>query len=103
MLEVQMGVNREEAEKLFTSQEVNKTYRRRLGSGTALRKLYEDAFSDRASSYDPTPSTSGASGEKLGLPPIPVEEATGEEHAEFMRVAIEAARNAAKQGSSKER
>eukprot|EP00928_Gymnodinium_smaydae_P023839 TRINITY_DN1950_c0_g2_i1.p1 TRINITY_DN1950_c0_g2~~TRINITY_DN1950_c0_g2_i1.p1 ORF type:complete len:414 (+),score=59.77 TRINITY_DN1950_c0_g2_i1:69-1310(+) len=99
MLEVHLGVLREEVETLFTCKQVNKTYRRRLGQGTALKKIYEDAFANVAPEHG-----NGADRFSPQLPSVHIEDGVSSEmHKSFMREAIQAARKAAKDGSSKER
>lgn len=97
MMEVHVGILQKEAEALFTSSHVNKTFRRRLGSGKTLRDMYREAFKQ--------PNVAVSEEQKLVKIPSfpessPVPQAKVEE---FMREAIQIARVAVKLGTSKER
>eukprot|EP00931_Biecheleriopsis_adriatica_P007226 TRINITY_DN108534_c0_g1_i1.p1 TRINITY_DN108534_c0_g1~~TRINITY_DN108534_c0_g1_i1.p1 ORF type:complete len:425 (-),score=80.71 TRINITY_DN108534_c0_g1_i1:89-1363(-) len=108
MMQVHVGLLKEEVEPLFTSSEVNKTYRRRLGSGTTVRDIYRDAFKERPQGDGVTVSPQDATADATSVPPAPLPackevEFDGEEHKAHMREAIAVARKAAKAGTSKER
>jgi len=113
MMEVHEGLLCEEVEPLFTSGEVNKTYRRRIGSGSAIREIYKDAFKDRpkavrglaTSKRTSSPPQEGAeSAPPSHLPEFEDDEdVLQEKHEAFMRETIQVVRKAARGGMSKER
>lgn len=101
MMEVHVGTLREEVESLFTNTSVNKTFRRKLGSGSALRDLYREAFKDRPLQSSPQ-DADNVDARPLRLPSFAEDVVAADRHDEFMREAINAARAAAKAGTSKE-
>lgn len=106
MMEVHVGILSEEVEPLFTNTNVNKTGRRKLGSGTALRDMYKDAFQDRPLLMKNAPQDAA---NHLDRPPAEMPSLSGdtavplEKKQEFMREAVRVATAAAKKGTSKER
>jgi len=99
MIEVHTGISRAEAEALFKGS-TNRNRLRRLDSGSGVfRKIYEDALGSRPSSG----TTVGGMQKPEKMPAIPVQEETDPRHEAFMRRAIDVARRAAKQGTSKQR
>jgi len=103
MMEVHVGLCREECENLFMDEQINKTYRRRKGG--ALSKAIEGAFQPRPSESSPAAGSPPLEFKLTGLPRMSVEEETKlmAMHESNMRRAVDAARNGARAGTSKER
>jgi guanine deaminase len=108
MMEVHVGILQDEVEDLFSNKQVNKTYRRKLGSGSSLKNMYEEAFRKRPVKQLAGPAPQDASEDLTIAPPAPLptfpEDAMPtERHEAFMKRAIEAAKQSARAGLSKER
>jgi|Transcript_21188 tRNA(Arg) A34 adenosine deaminase TadA len=107
MMEVHVGILKDDVEQLFSNKQVNKTYRRKC-SGTSLKTMYEEAFKKRPVQQLSGPPPQDASEDLLAGPPVPLptfpeDKIPIERHEAFMKRAIEAAKQSARAGLSKER
>jgi guanine deaminase len=123
MMEVHVGILQDEVEQLFTNKQVNKTYRRKLGSGTSLRDMYRETFKKKKNEQPEVPPPQDASEDlatpqksrptfpedtdlatpQKNLPNFPEDTTPMKMHETFMRQAMEAVRQSARAGLSKER
>jgi tRNA(Arg) A34 adenosine deaminase TadA len=106
MMEVHVGVLKDEVEQLFGNKHVNKTFRRRE-SGTSLREIFTEAFKNTPVKGAAGPPQDAAEDARMTppepLPNFPEDELPMEIHEAYMKQALEAAKQAARAGSSKER
>jgi guanine deaminase len=107
MMEVHVGVLQDEVEQLFGNKQVNKTYRRKLGSGTSLKDMYKQAFKKPKMTQEtkapPQDAAEDFAEPPAPLPDFPEDGVAMEVHEAFMKQAIAAAKQAARAGLSKER
>jgi guanine deaminase len=106
MMEVHVGILKDEIEQLFCNKQVNKTYRRKLGSGTSLKDMYDANFKKREieeAQAPPQDASENIAAPPAKLPTFPEDGTPMEEHEAFMMHAIEAVKQSARAGLSKER
>jgi len=106
MMEVHVGILKDEVESLFCNKQVNKTYRRKLGSGSSLKDMYREAFKKSPAKEEERPPQDAAENllaPSAPLPTFPEDGVPMEKHEAFMKQAIVAAKQAARAGLSKER